>query len=333
MDAMHMLLKDVDQLNGDSDARRKVEEMATQMDITMSASASRRTTRKKPNNSSRVSTSSAGRIGFIGAGQMGEALICGFVNAGMCTPDRISVSVRSEERSQRMLSLGVQVFGDATLGGAAELAEVVDTIFLSVKPQYLDRVIESLKPHVKERHLIVSIAAGVRLASLEANLPGGTRVIRVMPNTPCLIGQAASAYVLGNNATGEDAEKVFALISSCGLAVNVEERMMDAVTGLSGSGPAYVFLFLEAMADGAVAAGLPREKAMVLAAQTVAGAARMVLESSSDGTLTHPALLKDRVASPAGTTIAGLTELESAGMRGIIMRAVKAAAKRSEDMG
>ncbi|CAL8466920.1 g6456 [Coccomyxa elongata] len=273
------------------------------------------------------------RIGFIGAGQMGEALICGFIRAGICSPGQLCASVRSEERRQRMLSLGLQVFGDATLGGSAELAAASDIIFLGVKPQYLDGVLEALAPHITPRHLVVSIAAGVRLASLEGRLPEGTRVIRVMPNTPCLIGQAASAYVLGNHATNEDAAKIYMLLSSAGLAVSVEERMMDAVTGLSGSGPAYVFLAIEAMADGAVAAGLPRDKALALAAQTVSGAARMVLEGSGDGSLTHPALLKDRVTSPAGTTIVGLAELEASGLRGALIRAVQAAAKRSETLG
>ncbi|KAK9821768.1 hypothetical protein WJX81_006988 [Elliptochloris bilobata] len=244
------------------------------------------------------------RIGFVGAGQMGEALIRGFIQSGVSTAANLSASVRSEERQRAMQQLGIQVFGNALLGGAEALCEASDIIVLGVKPQYLDSILEALRPHLGARHLIISIAAG-----------------------------AASAYVLGNHATLEDGEKAYALFSSVGLAIPVEERMMDAVTGLSGSGPAYVFLAIEALADGAVAAGLPRDKALALAAQTVSGAARMVLEAAGDNSLTHPAVLKDKVTSPAGTTIVGLAELESAGVRGALIRAVKAAARRSEEMG
>lgn len=273
------------------------------------------------------------RIGFIGAGQMGEALIRGFCKSGVSSVEQISASVRSFERQRALSSLGLRVYGNALEGGAADIAANSEIIFLGVKPQYLDTILEALKPHILPSHLIISIAAGIRVATLEAALPEGTRVMRVMPNTPCLIGQAASAYVVGTHATDDDAQKTYALMSSVGLALSVEERMMDAVTGLSGSGPAYVFIMVEALADGAVAAGLPRDKAMALAAQTVAGAARMIFESSEDGSITHPGVLKDKVASPAGTTINGIAELETSGVRGALIRAVRASAKRSEELG
>lgn len=273
------------------------------------------------------------RIGFIGAGQMGEALIRGFCKSGVSSVEQISASVRSFDRQRALSNLGLRVYGNALEGGAADLAANSEIIFLGVKPQYLDTILEALKPHILPSHLVISIAAGIRVASLEAALPEGTRVMRVMPNTPCLIGQAASAYVVGTHATDDDAQKTYALMSSVGLALSVEERMMDAVTGLSGSGPAYVFIIVEALADGAVAAGLPRDKAMALAAQTVAGAARMIFESSEDGSITHPAVLKDKVASPAGTTINGIAELETSGVRGALIRAVRASAKRSEELG
>lgn len=273
------------------------------------------------------------RIGFIGAGQMGEALIRGFCKSGVSSVEQISASVRSFDRQRALSNLGLRVYGNALEGGAADLAANSEIIFLGVKPQYLDTILEALKPHILPSHLVISIAAGIRVASLEAALPEGTRVMRVMPNTPCLIGQAASAYVVGTHATDDDAQKTYALMSSVGLALSVEERMMDAVTGLSGSGPAYVFIMVEALADGAVAAGLPRDKAMALAAQTVAGAARMIFEASEDGSITHPAVLKDKVASPAGTTINGIAELETSGVRGALIRAVRASAKRSEELG
>ncbi len=205
-----------------------------------------------------------------------------------------------------------------------------------VKPQAMGSVLRSLGPHVTQDHLVISIAAGVRIATLEAALGAGARVVRVMPNTPCLIQQGASAYALGASASPADADLVHALLSSVGLAVQVEEKMMDAVTGLSGSGPAYVFMMIEALADGGVAAGLPRDTALALAAQTVAGAAAMVFQGGDDAAIlgmVHPGILKDKVASPAGTTIAGICELESSGVRGAFIRAVKAAAKRSEELG
>eukprot|EP00891_Asterochloris_glomerata_P007369 jgi/Astpho2/7369/Aster-01959 len=299
--------------------------------------------------------------------QMGEALIRGFTRSGVSTWEQICASVKSKERQSALSAMGLRVYGNALNGGAADLAANSDIIFLGVKPQYLDSVLEALRPHILPNHLVISIAAGIKVSGLEAALPEGTRVIRVMPNTPCLIGQAASAFVMGTHATESDADKAYALMSSVGLTLQVEERMMDAVTGLSGSGPAYVFMIIEAMADGGVLAGLPRDKALALAAQTVVGAARMVgwgqgvlewdgcvteialpactpaclsasyipriFEANDDGLVTHPALLKDKVTSPGGTTITGLAELETSGVRGALMRAVKAAAKRSEELG
>lgn len=276
------------------------------------------------------------RIGVIGAGQMGEALIRGFLQAGVCTPGRISASVLTLERREYLSNLGIgNIFEDAATGGAQGVAQHSDVIILGVKPQAMAPVLEALAPVIQPHHLIISIAAGIRISTLEAALGETTRVVRVMPNTPCLVQSAASAYALGTHATPEDADLVHRLLTAVGLAIQVEEKMMDAVTGLSGSGPAYVFLMVEALADGGVAAGLPRDTALALAAKTVAGAAQMIFqedESSISG-MVHPGILKDKVASPAGTTIAGLTELESSGVRGAFIRAVKAAAKRSEELG
>ena len=176
--------------------------------------------------------------------------------------------------------------------------------------------------------MIISIAAGLPLAKLEGHLPGGARVIRVMPNTPALVGASATAYALGKAATAADGELAQQLFSSVGVAYQMRESLLDAVTGLSGSGPAYVYLVIEALSDGGVACGLPREVATRLAAQTVLGGAKMVLETGL-----HPGALKDMVTSPGGTTIEGLHELEKGGLRASLINAVRAAAEKSKRLG
>ncbi|MCU0789086.1 MAG: pyrroline-5-carboxylate reductase, partial [Verrucomicrobia bacterium] len=188
----------------------------------------------------------------------------------------------------------------------------------------LDEIRDSFTP----RHLLISIAAGVPLARLEAALPARARVIRVMPNTPALVGAAACGFALGTSATKADGALAQRLLSAVGLAFQVKETLLDAVTGLSGSGPAYVYQFIEALSDGGVAVGLPRDVATQLAAQTVLGSARMVLETGS-----HPGVLKDMVTSPGGTTIEGLHELEKGNLRGAVISAVRAAAEKSKRLG
>jgi len=196
-------------------------------------------------------------------------------------------------------------------------------MFVAVKPDEVGDLLKEISPGLNEKHLIVSIAAGVTLAKMEASVPPGTRVVRVMPNTPALVGASASAFALGKAATPEDAQLVTELLSSVGIAYQVKESLLDAVTGLSGSGPAYVYMIIEALSDGGVAAGLPREVATKLAAQTVLGGAKMVLETNL-----HPGALKDMVTSPGGTTIEGLHELEKAGLRAGLMNAVRAATEK-----
>jgi pyrroline-5-carboxylate reductase len=181
---------------------------------------------------------------------------------------------------------------------------------------------------VTPRHLVISIAAGWTVESLAAGSPHGTRIVRVMPNTPCLVGASAAAFSAGPSATAEDKATIQCLMQAVGTAVELPEHLLDAVTGLSGSGPAYVFVLIEALADGGVKAGLPRNVAQSLAAQTVFGAAKMVLETGQ-----HPAALKDAVASPAGTTIAGLAALERGGFRAAAMEAVVSAADRAKELG
>jgi pyrroline-5-carboxylate reductase len=208
------------------------------------------------------------------------------------------------------------------------VAAGADVLVLAVKPQVMAAVLADVKPAVTAKQLVISIAAGWALDALAAGLPAGTRLVRVMPNTPCLVGASAAAFTPGPAVTAEDRLTVQRLLTAVGTAVELPEHLLDAVTGLSGSGPAYVFVLIEALADGGVKAGLPRTVAQALAAQTVFGAAKMVLETGR-----HPAELKDAVASPAGTTVAGLAVLERAGFRAAAIDAVVAAAERAKELG
>ena len=261
-------------------------------------------------------------VGFIGAGQMARALGKGFVQAGLLAPQQIAAFDPVAEAIAQFTS---DCRGATSAASNAAVAEQSDVLILAVKPQSMKGVIDELAGRVAGK-LVVSIAAGIpiaRLADLNTN-----RIIRVMPNTPCLVGQGASAYCLASGATAADGELVGKLLSAVGIAFQVEEKHLDAVTGLSGSGPAFVYLVIEALSDGGVRMGLSRDVAMALAAQTVRGAAEMVLTQHE-----HPAVLKDRVASPGGTTIAGLAALEERGLRGGLIAAVEAATRRSAELG
>jgi pyrroline-5-carboxylate reductase len=219
--------------------------------------------------------------------------------------------------------LGIQVAPDN-----AAVCDFADIIILAVKPQIVDPVAKEIALKLGAGKLLVSVAAGVPLLRIEGNLQTGARVVRVMPNIPCVVGAGASAYAGGKHATAADLEKVGAILNSFGIGLVVEEKYLDAVTGLSGSGPAYVFVFIEALADGAVQVGLSREVALKLALQTVYGAARMGIDSTK-----HLGELKDEVTSPGGTTIAGLYALERKGFRGAVMDAVVDATRRSQELG
>lgn len=264
------------------------------------------------------------RVGFIGAGQMATALGQGLVRRGVVAADQVFASDPAAEARQR--------FHESTGGNVtADNHDVVrqsDVVILAVKPQQLLPVLDDLRGQVTARHLVVSIAAGVRLATLADRLGDGPRLVRVMPNTPCLVGFGASAYCLGPKAMPDDGQLVRQMFEAVGSAWEVEEKQLDAVTGLSGSGPAFVYVMIEALSDGGVRMGLPRVVATALAAQTVRGAAEMVLATGE-----HPAVLKERVTSPGGTTIAGLHAMEAAAFRGAVMAAVEAAARRSAELG
>ena len=263
------------------------------------------------------------RVGFIGAGQMATALARGFTATRTLTPQQIFAADAIAAAGARF----EEATGGKILSTNAEVASSADVLFLAVKPQQMTAVLAELKPQLTAQHLVISIAAGVPLSTLATALGADRRVVRVMPNTPCLVGAGASAYATGGTATPADAELVQQLLSTVGMAASVPETALDAVTGLSGSGPAFVYQFIEALSDGGVRAGLPRNLATHLAAQTVLGAAQMVLVTGQ-----HPGPLKDAVTSPGGTTIAGLHALEQAGFRGAVMDAVVAAWERSQEL-
>ena len=262
-------------------------------------------------------------IAMIGSGQMGEALIGGWLAAKTVPPEALVATDASAERRD----LVKRRFGVRTGTDNRDAASRADVVVLAVKPQILDGVMKELSPALAGK-LVLSIAAGVTIAHLARLAPKGARFVRVMPNTPVLVREGVSALSFGDGVSAQDQQLARRLFEAVGRAVVVEEKLMDAVTGLSGSGPAYVFMAIEALADGGVKMGLPRTVADLLAAQTVLGAARMVLETGE-----HPAKLKDRVASPGGTTIAGLHRLEQGGLRAALMAAVEAASKRSEELG
>jgi pyrroline-5-carboxylate reductase len=265
------------------------------------------------------------RLAFIGGGNMGEALIKGVLAGGSGIAAK-AIQVADPDKARRTYladTYGVQVFDDGTQAMAG-----ADLVILAVKPQVLDEVLVAIQDVVADGQVVVSIAAGVTIAHLHRHLYADTKVVRAMPNTPALVGEGASAITPGPGVTPEELSRVRELLASVGSVVVVNEEQMDAVTGLSGSGPAYVFALIEALADGGVKMGLPRDVATTLAAQTVLGAARMVLSTG-----THPAKLKDMVTSPAGTTSAGLHVLESAGVRGAFIGAVEAATKRARQLG
>jgi pyrroline-5-carboxylate reductase len=255
---------------------------------------------------------------------MATALATGFIRAGLVTPRQI---IASDPLSAARIAFGKET-GARMVSGNIKVTELASVLVLAVKPDQATQVLEEIRPQFTPRHLLISIAAGVTIARLESALPARARVIRVMPNTPALVGASATAYALGKSATPADGELAQKLFSAVGVAFQVKESLLDAVTGLSGSGPAYVYLFIEGLSDGGVAAGLPRDVALKLAAQTVLGSARMVLETGQ-----HPGALKDMVTSPGGTTIEGLHELEKGKLRGTVISAVRAATEKSRKLG
>ncbi len=255
---------------------------------------------------------------------MAGALLRGLVAAD---PEGAGRIVASDPKGERLRELREE-HGVLTTSDNLELVARCDVVVLSVKPQIIDRVCEQIAPALESRHLVVSVAAGVPMSVLEGSLPKGTRVVRTMPNMPATVLAGATAIAAGTHASEEDVALVRTMFESVGRVVVLEENLLDAVTGLSGSGPAYVMLIIEALADGGVKVGLHRDTALMLAAQTVYGSAKLLMDTGE-----HPGRLKDMVTSPGGTAIAGLHTLESGGLRRTLIDAVESASRRSEELG
>ena len=263
-------------------------------------------------------------VGFLGGGNMAEAIVRGLLHAEVVPPERVIVSdVKAERLEQLAKRHGVRTTTDNLA-----LVRDADVVVLSVKPQVIDKVLVAIGDAIRPEQVVVSVAAGVPVAALEASLPPGARVVRTMPNTPATVDAGATAIAPGSHATEADLAIARALFSAVGRVVTLEESLLDAVTGLSGSGPAYVMVMIEALADGGVKVGLHRDTALLLAAQTVYGSAKLLLETGE-----HPGRLKDMVTSPGGTAIAGLHTLESGGLRRTLIDAVEAATNRSQALG
>ena len=262
-------------------------------------------------------------IVFLGGGNMAEALIKGLIAAGTTKPDRI---ISTDISSDRLEYLG-KTYGIIIQKSNLEAARAAGIILLSVKPQVIEKVMAEIAPAMDATKLVISIAAGITIDNIEKTL-NKAHVVRVMPNTPALVLAGAAALAGGKNATSDDLAVVQTIFNSVGRSVVVDEKLMDAVTGLSGSGPAYVFMIIDALSDAGVKEGLPRPLALELAAQTVYGAAKMVLETKE-----HPGKLRDMVTSPGGTTIEGLHALEKGKLRATLMNAVEAATARSKELG
>jgi pyrroline-5-carboxylate reductase len=262
-------------------------------------------------------------IGFIGAGNMAEAMIRGLLRGGDFAIAQIAASGPREERMRELRdTYGIYATTDNRAPAASEI------VVLSMKPQILARVLDEIGSTISSEALVISIAAGVPVAAIQARLAPGTRVVRAMPNTPALVDAAATAIARGEYARDSDLEDARRIFDAVGTTVVLDESQMDAVTGLSGSGPAYVFLILEALSDAGVKVGLSRRTSQQLAAQTLLGSAKLLLETNE-----HPGRLKDMVTSPGGTAITGLHTLEHGGLRTTLMNAVEAATNRSRELG
>jgi pyrroline-5-carboxylate reductase len=262
-------------------------------------------------------------IGFVGAGNMAEAMIRGLLRGKVFKPTQVTASGPREERQRELAEkYGIQATGDNRQAARQSI------VVLSVKPQILSRVLDEIAATVSVESLVISIAAGVPVAAIQSKLRAGTRVVRAMPNTPALVDAGATAIARGEHARESDLEDAKRIFDAVGVTVVLDESLLDAVTGLSGSGPAYVFLILEALSDAGVKVGLSRRTAQLLAAQTLLGSAKLLIETNE-----HPGRLKDMVTSPGGTAITGLHTLEHGGLRTTLMNAVEAATRRSRELG
>ena len=263
------------------------------------------------------------RIGFLGAGNMAEALMKGLIQAKLVTPSKLIASDISVSRRKHILStLKVKTTEDNKI-----IVKNAEILIVAVKPNVVEPLFTEVGSLIKPSQLIITIAAGIPTTKIEKKISSGIPVIRVMPNTPALVLQGISALAAGTSAKKEHMDLAQSILGAVGKVVVLPEYLLDTVTGLSGSGPAYVFQFIESLADGGVKEGLPKDVALLLATQTVLGSAKMLLETKE-----HPASLRDKVTSPGGTTIAGLHSLENGKFRATIMNAVSAATHRSKEL-
>ncbi|MFL5301251.1 MAG: pyrroline-5-carboxylate reductase [Anaeromyxobacteraceae bacterium] len=263
-------------------------------------------------------------IAFLGAGNMAEALVKGLLRAGVAAPEELVCTSRRKARGDELTTR----YGVRFTTSNVDAASQSDIVVLSVKPQVMNHLLAEISPVLDASKLVVSIAAGVPIEAIERKVGHGVRIVRTMPNTPALVGAGATALAAGSHATEADLAQAKSLFDAVGKSVVVDEPLLDAVTGLSGSGPAYIFLIIEALSDAGVKVGLPRYQAQELAAQTVLGSAQLLIETGE-----HPGRLKDQVTSPGGTAIAGLHTLEAGGLRTTLMDAVEAATKRAKELG
>lgn len=264
------------------------------------------------------------KIGFLGAGKMATALAQGWIDAGLVENDQLIASDPYPAAREQFQQQTQSAVTDNNL----EVIENSEVIILAIKPQVIHDLLVEIQEAIKPEHLLVSIAAGVSIDDIQRNLGERRRVIRVMPNTPCLVGAMAAGFSPASDANEDDVQLVNTLLNAVGVAFQLPESLLDAVTGLSGSGPAFVAVMIEALTDGGVRMGLPRDVAGALATQTVLGTAKMAMDHQL-----HPSTIKDMVTSPGGTTIAGLHALERAGVRAGLMDAVESATLRSMELG
>lgn len=266
----------------------------------------------------------SGKIAFVGAGNMGEALIKGLISSGAVSSEQITAS----DRREGQLQLISERYGVKGTHSNVEAVEGARLVVMAVKPQILDAVLDEIGGALAPEALLVSIAAGRSLSSIEGHLPGGTRAVRAMPNVACLVSAGAIGVSPGARATDEDLELARLIFDSVGLTVVLDEGLLDAVTGLSGSGPAYIFMIVEALSDAGVKVGLSRWDASALACQTVFGSAKLMIETQE-----HPGRLKDMVCSPGGTAIAAVHALEEGSLRHTLINAVEVATRRAQELG
>ena len=264
------------------------------------------------------------KIGFIGLGNMAKAIIGGLVNKGIVKPEEIIGSAKTEATKQKV----AKEFGITVLANNKEVASQSDILFLAVKPIFFPEVMAEIKDSIRKDTLVISVAAGKSIAYIEEGLSiPELKLVRCMPNTPALVGEGCTGVCVNKNVSAEETDKALEIISSFGKAYLVPESLMDVVCAVSGSSPAFVFMFIEAMADGAVHGGMPRKQAYEFAAQAVLGSAKLVLETGK-----HPGELKDMVCSPGGTTIEGVKVLEECGLRAALMDAMEATIEKSKNL-